>query len=99
MANQRELLEESKDSWIRSARHDKFQFLGSFALTAVGIGLAVVGVKTGLSGDVGGSIIEISAGTGLTGLFGSLGASEIEDFIDSRDQVIAMQRQIDGLAE
>lgn len=99
MTNRRELLEESKDSWIKSARHDKSQFLASFALTAVGIGLAGVGVKTALSGDVGGGIIEISAGTGITGLFGGLAVSEVEDYAHSTAQIVAKQHQIDELAE
>ncbi|HLB66429.1 MAG TPA: hypothetical protein VJJ78_02450 [Candidatus Saccharimonadales bacterium] len=99
MKNQRETLEESRDSWTESASHDRKQFLASFAITATGIVLVGIGIKTALSGDVSGGVLEMGVGGGLATTFGKMGLSEVQDFANMTAQTAVRQSQLDELIE
>ncbi len=99
MKRQRESLEESIDSWAESARHDRKQFLASFAIAATGVGVFGIGIKTALSGDVPGGVLEMGIGGGLAATFGKIGLGEVQDFADMTAQTAVRQNQLDELTK
>jgi len=99
MKDQRESLEESRDFWAESANYDKKQFLASFVIVATGIGLFGIGIKTALSGDIQGGVLEMGVGGGMAVAFGKIGLGEIQDFADMTAKTSVRQNQLDELAE
>lgn len=99
MKSKREVLEESIGNWAESARHDRKQFLASFAIAATGIGLVGIGIKTALSGDVPGGVFEMGFGGGIATTFGKIGLSEIQDFAEMTALTEVRQNQLNELVE
>ncbi|HUD03416.1 MAG TPA: hypothetical protein VMR51_01390 [Patescibacteria group bacterium] len=99
MSSQKEFLEESRDSWSESAKHDRKQFLASFTIAATGLALAGVGIGTAFSGDVIGGVIEIGVGGALAFASARQGLGEVQDFAEMTAQTAVRQSQIDELTE
>ena len=99
MSSQRESLEESRDFWQESAKHDKKQFLASLVIAATGVTLVSVGIGTIVKGDLAGGALEIAVGAGLAAPSVKMGLDEIQDFADMTAQTAVRQSQIDELTE
>lgn len=99
MSSQKEALVESRDFWRESARHDRKQFLASFAMAAAGLTLAGVGISTMASGDIAGGALEFVIGGGYAAAFTKTGLDEVQDFADMTALTAVRQSQINELGE
>ncbi|MBI4101195.1 hypothetical protein HY441_01825 [Candidatus Microgenomates bacterium] len=96
MENEKTWLENSRDSWLESAKHDKRQAMASFVIAASGAFMAGEGTMLALDGRPVG-ILLAGGGALLSAGFGRMGKQELTGAMRTQAQAGVRQYQIEQL--